>query len=173
MTLLDRLKSLLGMSRSKDPASEVDVTVEREREEPESGERPVAEPTDAAGSTESIVNEDAAAEDPETAAEPAEAASSGDEIVDADPDADDDEAVDAESDEDGDESGSDDPSAHETVDVEEIKGIGPAYADELAAAGVESVDDLAAADAGELADVTGLGESRVERWIDRANDRGD
>jgi predicted flap endonuclease-1-like 5' DNA nuclease len=162
MTLLDKLKSLLGMSRSEEPASEVDVTVEREPDASaadsggaDPGERPVAEATDAAGSTESIVDEEAAAADPEAAAEPAEATSSGDEVVDAEPD----------------DEGLDDPG--EAVDVEEIKGIGPAYADKLAGAGVETVGDLAAADAGDLAEATGLGPARVERWIDRAKNNGD
>ena len=54
------------------------------------------------------------------------------------------------------------------ADLEEIKGIGPAYADRLRDAGVESVSDLAAADATDVAEASDIGESRVRKWIDRA-----
>lgn len=52
--------------------------------------------------------------------------------------------------------------------LEEIKGIGPAYADRLAAAGVGSVQELAQADASALDEETGIGEGRIETWIERA-----
>jgi predicted flap endonuclease-1-like 5' DNA nuclease len=57
----------------------------------------------------------------------------------------------------------------ESPDV--IKGIGPAYADRLSEAGVDSVADLAAADADDLAGAIGLSPKRVGRWIERARDR--
>jgi len=57
------------------------------------------------------------------------------------------------------------------VDLEEITGIGPAYAERLRDAGVEDVAALAAADAAALADRTGLGEGRVGKWIERAETR--
>lgn len=57
------------------------------------------------------------------------------------------------------------------VALEEVKGIGPAYADRLRDAGVEDVAALAAADAADLADRTDLGEGRVQKWIDRAQAR--
>jgi predicted flap endonuclease-1-like 5' DNA nuclease len=57
------------------------------------------------------------------------------------------------------------------VDLEEIKGIGPAYADRLREAGVEDVAALAAADATDLADRTGLGEGRIGNWIEQAEAR--
>lgn len=52
--------------------------------------------------------------------------------------------------------------------VDTISGIGPAYAERLAEAGVETVGDLAGADAASLADETGLGEGRVTDWIEQA-----
>ncbi|MFB6134814.1 MAG: helix-hairpin-helix domain-containing protein [Halanaeroarchaeum sp.] len=60
-----------------------------------------------------------------------------------------------------------------TVDesVEEIKGIGPAYAGRLAQAGVENVADLAEADAAQLAEETDLSETRIQGWIERAQSR--
>ncbi|WP_226040508.1 DUF4332 domain-containing protein [Natrinema sp. DC36] len=55
--------------------------------------------------------------------------------------------------------------------VVEIKGIGPAYADRLAGAGVDTVGELAAADAAELAEQTDISETRIQGWIDRAEVR--
>jgi len=55
--------------------------------------------------------------------------------------------------------------------VTQIKGIGSAYAETLAAVGVRSVDDLAAADASDLAERTDVSEKRLERWIGRAKHR--
>lgn len=57
-----------------------------------------------------------------------------------------------------------------TTSVVELKGIGPAYSDRLADAGIETVAELAAADAGELAPALNVGEGRVRRWIDRARE---
>ena len=69
------------------------------------------------------------------------------------------------------ESGSDDgesEGAEDGVPVEEIKGIGPAYGERLADAGVHTVSDLAAADAADLAAATGIEEGRIGGWIERA-----
>ncbi len=62
-----------------------------------------------------------------------------------------------------------DETSQETVDV--IKGIGPAYADRLAGAGVDTVGELAGADAAELAEQTDISEKRIQGWIDRAEVR--
>lgn len=55
--------------------------------------------------------------------------------------------------------------------VMEIKGIGPAYADELRQADVETVGDLAAADPEELAGGTGLSSTRIADWVEQARAR--
>ncbi|MFB6133928.1 MAG: helix-hairpin-helix domain-containing protein [Halanaeroarchaeum sp.] len=52
----------------------------------------------------------------------------------------------------------------------ELKGIGDAYAERLASAGVDTVESLAAADAADLAEETGISAKRIDRWIDRARD---
>ena len=65
----------------------------------------------------------------------------------------------------------DEPAAEEGAPVDSIKGIGGAYAQRLADAGVHSVADLAAADAEELAATTDLGAGRVGKWIERAQAR--
>lgn len=57
----------------------------------------------------------------------------------------------------------------ESVDV--IKGIGPAYAERLADAGVDTVADLAVADATELESETDISAKRIQGWIDRAKVR--
>ncbi|MFP9191847.1 helix-hairpin-helix domain-containing protein [Natronosalvus vescus] len=62
-----------------------------------------------------------------------------------------------------------DESAGEPVTV--IKGIGPAYADRLAEAGIETVADLAAGDADELEGTTDISATRIQGWIDRAKVR--
>ncbi|MUV61005.1 helix-hairpin-helix domain-containing protein [Halobacterium sp. CBA1126] len=161
MGLLSTLKSLLGMEEeSRSAGNGVDVTVERDpsadseravkestagQDDEAEDEEPVAAETDASASTESLVDEDHT-DDPTRAAEPAEAASTG-----GDDEAEESEAVDGEP-------------------VTVLDGIGPAYADRLADAGVETVDDLAAADPDDLAERIDLSAKRVGRWVDSAQD---
>ncbi|WP_262176069.1 helix-hairpin-helix domain-containing protein [Haloarcula laminariae] len=59
--------------------------------------------------------------------------------------------------------------AGSTDPVTELNGIGPAYGDRLAGAGIDTVGELADADAADLADRIELGESRVAGWIEQAN----
>lgn len=54
--------------------------------------------------------------------------------------------------------------------VEEISGIGPAYAERLEEIGITTVQELAAADAASIAEQTNIGEGRANTWIERAND---
>jgi len=56
------------------------------------------------------------------------------------------------------------------IDLEEIDGVGPAYAERLRDAGVGSVADLARADAADLADAADVPASRLEDWIERARE---
>jgi len=56
----------------------------------------------------------------------------------------------------------------EEASLEDIEGIGPAYAERLRDAGIGSVAALAAADAVDLAETADLPVSRVEDWIDAA-----
>lgn len=64
------------------------------------------------------------------------------------------------------------PGPEESTDddrsVQSISGIGPAYADRLADAGVETVADLQSADPESLAEAADLSAKRIERWKDRA-----
>ncbi|MCD2198447.1 helix-hairpin-helix domain-containing protein [Halobacterium sp. KA-4] len=165
MGLLSTLKSLLGMEEEgRSAGSGVDVTVEHEasaeseravkeseaeheaetetEDEAEGVDEPVATETDAAASTESLVDEEHT-DDPTRAAEPAEAASPGEEET---------------------------PTSVDGDPVTVLKGIGPAYADRLEDAGIETVADLAAADPEELAERVDLSAKRVGRWVDTAQD---
>jgi len=56
-----------------------------------------------------------------------------------------------------------------SADVENIKGIGPTYAERLAGIGIETVEELAAADAADVVEQTSVSEQRAARWIDRAD----
>jgi len=169
MGILDTLLSLLGLggSSSSDERRETTVSVERDRVETDSeaavkGTDPAdaaAAGTEAAASTDSLVDEDA------DAAEPAEAV--GPDAGDTETELDTATAESA-----GETTGEHDGEPETTAEsVEVIKGIGPAYAERLSAAGVESVAGLAAADAEELAPKVDLSAKRVGRWIDRAKDR--
>lgn len=139
---------------------------------------------DAAASTDALVDEDATGAE---AAEPAEAVGPESDDMDTELEGHDtggddieiDEAESADGAESSDDMGStedagssDGSTGAETgASVDEIRGIGPAYADRLSDAGVETVADLAAADAATLADEIGVSETRVGRWIDRAKNR--
>ncbi|RRJ30892.1 helix-hairpin-helix domain-containing protein [Halocatena pleomorpha] len=57
----------------------------------------------------------------------------------------------------------------EPVDV--IKGVGTTYAERLGEAGIETVDDLAAAESETVADETDISVKRIERWVGRAEHR--
>jgi polyhydroxyalkanoate synthase len=57
------------------------------------------------------------------------------------------------------------------TDLQMLEGIGPAYADRLADAGVTSVEALADADPATLATETGIAAGRVRGWIDAARER--
>jgi predicted flap endonuclease-1-like 5' DNA nuclease len=105
-----------------------------------------------------------------TAAEAAEAAgppSDEVEVADAEADADADDAEEADEGDDGDAEEEDEGA--EPVEV--VRGIGPAYGERLAEAGVKTVAELAEADPEWLADQVNVSESRVRRWVDRASDR--
>ena len=61
------------------------------------------------------------------------------------------------------------PSPWGSADLTDLDGIGPAYAERLADAGVASVLELAVADPAELADAVGVPESTVADWVAQAD----
>jgi len=64
-----------------------------------------------------------------------------------------------------------DESLGEGEPLDDIKGIGSAYAERLNDAGVADIAELARADAEQLAAETGVSEKRIATWIDRAKAR--
>lgn len=168
MGLIDTIRSLVtGTDEDDQRRGDADVTVEHEPDAGSeaavkgTGEEPAAAGTDAAASTGSMPETP-----PETptdgevgeAAEPGEAAGPTSQTERA-PD-DDVTAADAETAEEGAGSG---------VGLESVSGIGEAYANRLHEAGVDDVDALVAADAATVAEDTGIGEARIERWQERAS----
>jgi predicted flap endonuclease-1-like 5' DNA nuclease len=158
MGLISAIKSLFGIGDSRDRSGEgtagTDVTVERETDA--SSERAVKESdaeargtvdtggTDVDGVAETDDGGGAESSfDNETETTPEDGVGSTDE---------------------GDDSADGEP-------VDRIKGIGPSYSEQLTDAGVRTVSDLADADAAELNEATGIGENRIQGWIDRANAR--
>jgi predicted flap endonuclease-1-like 5' DNA nuclease len=166
MSLLDTLKSLLGLGSSRgEPrrSDDVGVTVERE---PETDSSPPEPPSSPGGSAEPEV--DAETEHEVKGTDEA----SGPGSATAEPEAE--SAAEESDDERGDEEAATERGDDETGDGEpttEIKGIGSSYADRLAEAGVETVADLAGADPDALADETGISEKRLGRWVERAANR--
>ena len=57
------------------------------------------------------------------------------------------------------------------TDLQELDGIGPAYASRLEAAGIDSVETLAGAEPAIVAADTDIDEGRLRRWIDAAAER--
>jgi len=117
----------------------------------------VAAGTDGTASTESLTDAeggaDGAAEPGEAAGPPAGSTAGDDPTTNEEP-----------------EHGDDDRSTSGEP-VETITGIGPAYADRLDGAGIESVADLAAADAETVGEAIDVSPKRVADWIARANDQ--
>ncbi|MES3517607.1 MAG: helix-hairpin-helix domain-containing protein [Natronomonas sp.] len=164
MGLLQKLKTAFGIGDSGS-ADATEVTVEHEPDTDTEAaikgtDEPVATDTDATASTGSMTQTPT---DSTEAAEPAEAGAgvtehSGTETEAAEP---------AEAAGPVPDSDSDGPDASNDP-IENISGIGPAYAARLGDAGVETVAELLAADPEELADATELSSGRIERWQDRA-----
>jgi predicted flap endonuclease-1-like 5' DNA nuclease len=200
MGLISAIKSLLGLDnsrgRSREDSGGTDVTVEREPDaeseravkesdatetDAAEGEADSHEPkgTDAAEGERADTEDEADSHEPEgtDADEEAELTFENDRETAGEEEV---ETMGEERVETTTEEGEDDETADgetaddETADgepVENIKGIGPAYAERLGGVGVHTVSDLADADAADLNGETGIGEKRLQTWIDRANAR--
>lgn len=166
MGLLQKLKSALGLdgAQSPDPGTaapgDVNVTVERE---------PASESEDAVKGTETASSEAGESAEPDqTERTPAESSDSA--VPEADePDVEDStgaETTDASEEETA--VSTEEAAAVSDDPVTEINGIGPAYGQRLSEAGIETVGDLAAADAGELEVATDISANRIQGWVDAA-----
>ena len=173
MGVFKLLRTVFGLGRSES-TSGTEVSVEHEPEggddtdeetesdtdEVSNADDAVAAETDAAASTGSMVEEPTS--DPETAAEPAEAGAdvsdhSGTDTVAA-------ESAEAAGPVPDEPEGGDEP-------VENVNGIGPAYAKRLSDAGIETVTQLLDADPEAVADETDLSAKRISGWQENAEER--
>ncbi len=184
MGLISTLKELLGMeTRERPQRHDVEVTVERE---PDAGsERAVKEPVASATASaeteaESATGGDAAEE--AATSETATGQAETDEAATEEAETDEEVTEDAETDEEFTEEGVSDPdteteterSAEDTASdqsTQSIKGIGSAYAERLATAGIETVGDLADADPDTVAADADVPQARLEDWIERAKEK--
>lgn len=201
MSLLDTLKSLLGLGSSTERRSrqrEVGVTVEHEPGEvqPETGTEDAVKGTDASAAAETReppgrergggsaeADDDVDIPDAEDLA--SGSGTAGGDRAEADeavtiPDAEEISGAADESAADAEPSGTEAEPGGAEADVEPeaadeptdvVKGIGSTYAERLAEGGIETVGDLAAADPAEVAAEADVSESRLERWIQRARER--
>ncbi|AUX08240.1 hypothetical protein AArcSl_0590 [Halalkaliarchaeum desulfuricum] len=155
MALLQKLKELLGIGGGDERSErgDTEVTVERDPEPEVVGE----------------AGEDEAPEDIETDEAPEDDEEAvGEESEEEQPDADDDK------DDDGEDESGEEPATEPDEDgepVQNIKGIGPAYAERLEGIGITTVTQLAAADPEAVAEEAKIGEGRASTWIERANER--
>lgn len=155
MTLLNKLKALFGLGGDAGAGREAGVTVEREPSEQPTETGPTAtetEPEVGSGASE-VGGETAAESEPEPASEEAAESEPASEEA-AEPPEEESEPPEGEG---------------ESLDV--LSGIGPAYEERLADAGIDTVADLAGADAASLAGETDIGEKRLEGWIEAAEER--
>lgn len=167
MTLLDTLKSLLGLETTDSPREsegEVGVTVERE---PSPEADPSTEEAVKGVETEPETAEETTEPEPEDV-EPEPAVSEAD-ATETESEVGEPEELETEPEEPEPEEPAADLGTDESPDV--LDGIGPAYAERLSDAGVETVADLAAADAADLAEESDIAEGRIETWIERARNR--
>ena len=182
MALLQKIKEKLGFGSGASDADggETTVTVEHESTETDAAE---STETDAAESTEGdagvVETDDSVGADGETSDE----TDDGDEGVDdaeavdiddaetvADAEAEATDADEAEATDADEETEPEDAAATDGTPVDEIKGIGPAYAERLGEIGIYTVEDLAGASAAAVADGTSVGEGRAATWIERATE---
>ena len=162
MGLLERIKSALGFGTSgasaagkssnadQRPSSDSDSTGEPTPVEDEAGVDVTVEHEPDTRSEDAVKGTDTAGTGSSAAVEPADTGDAAAESAETD-------------------AGASPPG--EGVDLEEVKGIGPAYADRLRDAGIEDVAALAAADAADLAERSDMGEGRLRKLIDRAKSR--
>ncbi|MFD1644721.1 helix-hairpin-helix domain-containing protein [Haloarchaeobius litoreus] len=152
MALLKKLKSLFGLDDGSQPESSRDVGVTVEKERRAGATAGSATEGDDGGSTtehttdETETTDEAAETTDETAETTDQTAEAADETA---------ETADEE----------------ESEPVQEVKGIGPAYADRLGTVGIETIADLAEADPEAVAAETDISETRVTEWVKRAKAR--
>ncbi|MEF8779526.1 MAG: helix-hairpin-helix domain-containing protein [Haloferacaceae archaeon] len=173
MALLQKLKELLGIGGGDDRQGRRDTEVTVERESGAASEPEAADESEARSEAGPEADSGAGSEaEPDAGPEAEPGAESEPESETA--------ASESGSRSTGEETGAETGSGSDTdrsaeaddgEPVENIKGIGPAYAERLEGVGITTVQELAAADPESIADGTGIGAGRAETWIDRATER--
>jgi len=169
MGLIERIKSALGLgassSTSQPAASSTDgPSPGDDRGAADDGVDVTVEHDPATATEDAVKGTDTATDSgPTTADEPTDTTETGDGIEASD---DGHGADESEAAEDASAGAPTDPAPD--AELEDIKGIGPTYAERLREAGVDGVGALAEADAGALAEETDIAESRVENWVEQA-----
>lgn len=156
MTLLNKLKDLLGLDDTRTSTEDRDVGVTVEREGPSAGDDGGTGAGAGAGAGDDVG--DGTGDGDVVAAGEAGTEANGGAVHD-----------DAGAQATSEAQASDEGPPDKAVDV--IKGIGPTYADRLENAGIETVADLAAADAESVADSADVPRGRLDEWIERAKSR--
>lgn len=170
MGVIEKIKSVLGLGNGADTSRDRDTEVVVEHEpEVDSDE----------GSVDGAPKPSTEADEGVAEAEPTTGPSSDDEATEDEPEAETPEAE-PESDISETELEADTPETEPEAEtgeptdgdqsVQTVSGIGPAYADRLADAGIETIDDLVSADPESLAESADLSAKRIERWQDRATE---
>ncbi len=187
MGLLDKLKSLFGSDSTSqsgrsppedgttraesdiatiehEPSAESEHAVKGTDQSPEQTETTEATPSASADVGESVTENDEqrggveATEDEQYDEETVETTDNGDEAT----------AETVEDAEDSDDVEDDTAEEDSGEPLQEIKGIGPTYAERLEAAGIETVSDLASSEVSAVAEAAEATETRATDWIDRA-----
>lgn len=151
MGIIEKLKSALGLGSpdSGEPSRGTEVTVEHEPTSVSSPEEPNRGDVDSSKDDQFEI---------EPGVPEAESESIEGEITESDIDSAPPEQEQQEEDTEGDSSA-----------VTEINGIGPAYADRLSAAGVDTVGELMKANPEELGEQTEISPKRIQRWQEQAD----
>lgn len=184
MGLLSKLKSVLGLGSEDDDrggrrTDDVGVTVERERDEADAANEAAvkgvdedAEPSTTEGTDQADHEEEPDAE-PEDEGEATAEDGAEPEAADEDEATVEDEVDEADEPVEDEDEATDEAEAQDDAggELQDIKGIGPAYADRLSEVGIESIAELADADFEAVAEEADLAPGRVEQWVDRANAR--
>jgi len=163
MPIAKLLRTILGLdsSDSTESMESTSVTVEREPDDETDAEEATEAATDLEAETET--EPDGKETDIETESEP-ETKVDEEAATEAETEAEAEKATDEE------ESPAEADAVADGEPVENVSGIGPAYAQRLADAGVETVGQLLAADPAGLAERTDVSEKRIGRWQDRAEE---
>lgn len=166
MSVFNLIRTVFGLSSSssnrstsKSDRSTSDYAVDDETESDDAADDAAASDTDATASTGSLTED--MVDDEDVAKEPAEQGT----------DVSNHSGTDRSADEPGEAAGPVPTDPDEGAEpVENVSGIGPAYAKRLQDAGVETAQQLLDVDPADLADRTELSEKRIEGWQERAED---